>query len=72
MARHKAERSHRGAGIAAIALGTMLWGTVGPIVELFPEGTAFQYASVRNVTGTIALWLLVLVPETKFVFPNYF
>ena len=65
MARHKAERSHRGAGIAAIALGTMLWGTVGPIVERFPEGTAFQYASVRNVTGTIALWLLVLVSPRK-------
>lgn len=65
MARHKAERSHRGSGIAAIAFGTMLWGTVGPVVELFPKGTAFQYALVRNVSGTLALWLLVRVSRTK-------
>lgn len=43
----------------------MLWGTVGPVVSLFPEGTAFQYAAVRNVTGTLALWVVVLFSRTK-------
>lgn len=65
MARHKAERAHRGAGIAAIALGTGLWGTVGPVVELFPTGTTYQYAAMRNVTGTLVLWLLAFATRSR-------
>ncbi|MEI6405175.1 MAG: EamA family transporter [Actinomycetes bacterium] len=64
-AKHRKASTGRVSGILAVALGTTLWGTVGPVVELFPEGTAFQYAMVRNVTGTLALWILVLFSRKK-------
>jgi DME family drug/metabolite transporter len=35
------------------------------VVSLFPEGTEFQYSLVRNLTGTTALWLLVLFSKNK-------
>ena len=38
---------------------------MGPVVRLFPEGTEFQYSLIRNVTGTTALWLLVLFSKNK-------
>jgi DME family drug/metabolite transporter len=38
---------------------------VGPVVKLFPEGTAFQYSLVRNLSGTTALWLFVLLSKNK-------
>ena len=57
--------SNRSLGILAVALGTTLWGTVGPVVQLFPEGTAFQYSLIRNITGTLALWGIVLVSKNK-------
>ena len=63
--RHRKRSNGRVAGITAVALGTIIWGTVGPVVELFPDDTAFQYAMVRNVTGTISLWLLVLFSKNK-------
>ncbi len=58
-------KNQRTAGILAVALGTTLWGTVGPVVQLFPDGTAFQYSLIRNVTGTLALWGIVLVSKNK-------
>ena len=51
--------------MSAVALGTIIWGTVGPVVKLFPEGTEFQYSLIRNLTGTTALWLLVLFSKNK-------
>ena len=63
--RHHKRSNGRTAGIFAVAIGTILWGTVGPVVKLFPEGTAYQYSLVRNITGTTALWLLVLVSKNK-------
>ena len=42
-----------------------MWGTVGPIVQLYPEGTAFQYAAMRNVFGILTLWLMVWFLKTK-------
>lgn len=58
-------KNQRTAGILAVALGTTLWGTVGPVVQLFPEGTAYQYSLIRNITGTLALWGIVLVSKNK-------
>ncbi len=63
--RHRKRSSSRSLGIAAVALGTILWGTVGPVVKLFPEGTAFQYSLIRNLSGTTALWLMVLFSKNK-------
>jgi DME family drug/metabolite transporter len=63
--RHRKRSSNRSLGIAAVALGTILWGTVGPVVRLFPEDTEFQYSLVRNFTGTTALWLMVLFSKNK-------
>jgi len=64
-ARHRKRSDGRTLGIFAVALGTILWGTVGPVVKLFPEGTAFQYSLVRNLSGTTALWLFVLLSKNK-------
>lgn len=63
--KHRKRSDGRSLGIAAVALGTILWGTVGPVVKLFPEGTAFQYSLVRNLSGTTALWLMVLFSKNK-------
>jgi len=64
-AKHRKGSDGRTLGIFAVALGTILWGTVGPVVKLFPEGTAFQYSLVRNLSGTTALWLFVLLSKNK-------
>ena len=63
--RHRKRSDGRALGISAVALGTIIWGTVGPVVRLFPEGTEFQYSLVRNLTGTSALWLLVFFSKNK-------
>ena len=63
--RHRKRSNGRALGISAVALGTIIWGTVGPVVRLFPAGTEFQYSLVRNLTGTSALWLLVLFSKNK-------
>jgi DME family drug/metabolite transporter len=63
--RHRKRSDGRVLGISAVALGTIIWGTVGPVVKLFPEGTEFQYSLIRNLTGTTALWLLVLFSKNK-------
>lgn len=63
--RHRKRSNGRALGICAVALGTIIWGTVGPVVQLFPVDTEFQYSLVRNLTGTTALWLLVLFSKNK-------
>ena len=63
--RHRKRSNGRALGISAVALGTIIWGTVGPVVKLFPEGTEFQYSLVRNLSGTTALWLFVLLSKNK-------
>lgn len=63
--RHRKRSDGRTLGIFAVALGTIIWGTVGPVVKLFPEGTEFQYSLVRNLTGVSALWLFVLFSKDK-------
>ncbi len=63
--KHRKRSNNRALGISAVALGTILWGTVGPVVRLFPEDTEFQYSLVRNFTGTTALWLMVLLSKNK-------
>ena len=63
--RHRKRSDGRILGISAVALGTIIWGTVGPVVKLFPDGTAFQYSLVRNLTGTTALWIMVLFSKNK-------
>ena len=63
--KHRKRSEGRTLGIFAVALGTIIWGTVGPVVRLFPEATEFQYSLVRNLTGTSALWLLVLFSKNK-------
>lgn len=63
--KHRKRSDGRALGIAAVALGTIIWGTVGPVVKLFPAGTEFQYSLVRNLSGTTALWLFVLLSKNK-------
>ena len=63
--RHRKRSDGRILGISAVALGTIIWGTVGPVVRLFPEGTEFQYSLIRNLTGVSALWLFVLFSKDK-------
>jgi DME family drug/metabolite transporter len=63
--RHRKRSDGRSLGISAVALGTILWGTVGPVVRLFPEGTEFQYSLIRNFSGICALWLMVLFSKNK-------
>jgi DME family drug/metabolite transporter len=63
--RHRKRSDGRVLGIFAVALGTIIWGTVGPVVGLFPEGTEFQYSLIRNLTGVSTLWLLVLFSKNK-------
>ena len=48
-------------GILMVGLAATMWGTVGPVVQLYPEGTAFQFATMRNLFGILALWLMVAV-----------
>jgi len=64
-AKHRRRSDGRALGISAVALGTILWGTVGPVVRLFPENTEFQYSLIRNLSGTTALWLMVLFSKNK-------
>lgn len=64
-AKHRKRSNNRALGISAVALGTILWGTVGPVVRLFPENTEFQYSLIRNLSGTTALWLMVLFSKNK-------
>ena len=52
-------------GIIAVAGGAILWGTVGPIVQLFPDGNEFQFSLFRNVTGTIILWSIIAFSKVK-------
>jgi DME family drug/metabolite transporter len=35
------------------------------VVRLFPEDTEFQYSLIRNLSGTAALWLMVLFSKNK-------
>ena len=56
---------HRAVGIAAVATAAVLWGTVGPIASLYPEGTAFQFATMRNLVGIMLLWTLVALSKNK-------
>lgn len=63
--KHRQRSNGRALGISAVALGTILWGTVGPVVRLFPEDTEFQYSLIRNLSGTAALWLMVLFSKNK-------
>jgi len=63
--RHRKRSDGRTLGIFAVALGTIIWGTVGPVVKLFPEGTEFQYSLIRNLSGTTSLWLFVLLSKNK-------
>ena len=63
--KHRQRSNGRALGISAVALGTILWGTVGPVVKLFPEHTEFQYSLIRNLSGTSALWLIILFSKNK-------
>lgn len=61
-------KNQRLLGILAVGTAASMWGTVGPVVQLYPEGTAFQYAAMRNLFGIAALWLMValLKQRTKY------
>lgn len=57
--------SQRLRGILAVGTAATLWGTVGPLVQLYPAGTAFQYATMRNLFGDLALWILVMLQRQR-------
>lgn len=54
------ETRDRGRGIAAVAIAATMWGTVGPIVQMYPEGAAFPFATMRNIFGVATLWIMVM------------
>lgn len=56
---------YRTLGVLSMGLAAILWGTIGPIIKLFPEGSSFQYALFRNVIGSIVLWGIVAFSKTK-------
>ena len=59
------ETRQRTLGVIAVAVCAILWGTIGPIVQLFPDGNEFQYSLFRNVTGTIILWIIIAASKTR-------
>ena len=58
-------KNQRVLGIRSVGSAAALWGTVGPVVQLYPEGTAFQYATMRNIFGVITLWLMVSLLKSR-------
>lgn len=46
-------------GILAVGSSAAMWGTVGPLVQAYPKDAAFPFASMRNLFGIVALWLMV-------------
>lgn len=65
VAKHKAPASGRALGILAVALATGIWGTVAPVIKMFPDGTAMQYTLMRNVIGISFLWIIVAFSKNK-------
>lgn len=58
-------KNQRVLGILSVGSAAAMWGTVGPVVQLYPEGTAFQYATMRNIFGVITLWLMVMMLKSR-------
>ena len=52
-------------GALAVGTGAILWGTIGPVISLFPEGVSFQYSAFRSAAGSLILWLIVVFSSTK-------
>lgn len=52
-------------GALAVGTGAILWGTIGPVISLFPEGVSFQYSAFRSGVGSLILWLIVALASTK-------
>lgn len=52
-------------GALAVGTGAILWGTIGPVISLFPEGVSFQYSAFRSGVGSLILWLIVASSSAK-------
>jgi DME family drug/metabolite transporter len=52
-------------GALAVGTGAIFWGTIGPVISLFPDGVSFQYSVFRSVVGSLILWLIVLLAKNR-------
>lgn len=51
--------NHRLVGVLAVGLASTIWGTIGPVIKLFPEGSSFQFALLRYAIGATFLWVII-------------
>lgn len=58
-------QKQRTLGVISVGLGAMLWGTIGPVIKLFPEGVSFQYSAFRSLFGSLILWIVILFSKNK-------
>jgi DME family drug/metabolite transporter len=58
-------QEHKTLGALAVGAGAVLWGTIGPVISLFPDGVSFQYSAFRSAVGSLILWLIVGFSRNK-------
>jgi drug/metabolite transporter (DMT)-like permease len=49
-------------GALAVGTGAILWGTIGPVFSLFPEGVSFQYSAFRSGVAVASVIAIGLAP----------
>jgi DME family drug/metabolite transporter len=57
--------SQKTLGALAVGTGAILWGTIGPVISLFPDGNSFQYSAFRSAAGSLILWLIIAFSKVK-------
>jgi DME family drug/metabolite transporter len=57
--------SQKTLGALAVGTGAILWGTIGPVISLFPDGNSFQYSAFRSAVGSLILWLIIAFSRVK-------
>ena len=57
--------SQKTLGALAVGTGAILWGTIGPVISLFPDGNSFQYSAFRSAAGSLILWIIVAFSRVK-------
>lgn len=52
-------------GVIAVGIGAMFWGTIGPVIQLFPDGVSFQYSAFRSLFGSAILWFVIVLSKNR-------
>jgi len=58
-------QKQRTLGVFAVAIGAMFWGTIGPVIQLFPDGVSFQYSAFRSLFGSAILWFVIALSKNR-------